>query len=294
MLHCTLALSFCITSLLSSTPDVSALRRLGDVTETRGVITAFRGDVSKFSAADYRLLGSFTSLKKLTIDGKSLTDETLPLLAGLTNLEEFSTNQSQLTDEGYRHFAPLVNLRVLSLWHPSWNNPGFTGSGLSHLQALPRLERLTFAGSTAGDTALEAVGQLKQLREFHTWHTRQTQAGNQHLTALPQLRALRIGQRLPAGGKAPPPSFDAATIRTISTIRSLERLELFEGVFAAGDLQPLAALTSLRQLKIHTSEVPEAEIDTLRQALPKASIDYQPITAEDREATLKKKLRLID
>jgi len=294
-----LILTVAFVSWLSSPAGVQAdsagdaLRKLGaKVTETGGVIAQAQVSAASFTEADFRVLGACTSLKKLTISGKTLNDETLPLLAGLTQLEELSTDGTMLSDEGYRHFVAFPQLRSLALFHPSWDLKTFTGRGLAHLKALPKLERLTFAGSMARDEALEAIGQLTQLREFRTWHTMQTQAGNQHLLKLTNLKALRIGQRLPKWGQSPEPSFDASTIPVLARIQSLERLEVTEARFTAKDLQPLKGLPHLKQLSIQTTDIPEADVTELRRLLPGVTIDFKPMTAEDIETTLVKKLKL--
>lgn len=249
-------------------------------------------DTKDFGPAEYRLIAQCTKLRKLTLSGNTLTDATLPLLAPLTELEDLNTNLSALTDDGYRHFAALKKLRSLALFHPSWDSQQFTGAGLAHLKALPALERLTFAGSTAGDTAMEAVGQLTQLRQFHTWHTAQTQAGNVHLLKLTNLTLLRIGQRLPKRGAECAPSLDATTISTIAKMKSLQSLEIFEARLTADALAPLKSLPTLVRLNIHTADIPEADVALLRTKLPAVKIDFTLITEAEREATLVKKLRL--
>lgn len=278
---------------VSAQPSVPELQKLGGkIREEKGLVVELTVETDTFTEADYRLIGQCTGLKKLTLNGKTLTDITLPLLAGLTNLEELSTNQSTLTDEGYRHFAALQNLKVLHLWHPSWGLETFTGSGIAHLKALPKLERLTFAGSTAGDEALSAVGQLTQLKSFQTWHSAQTQAGNLALTKLPNLTSLKIGQRLPKGGATSPPSFDGSTIPTLAKISSLETLELFEARLTFDDLVPLKDLPKLKKLSIHTTDIPETDVEKLRGVLPGVEIVFKPLTAEEAAATLVKKLKL--
>ena len=208
-------------SIAPSAAEALKLRG-GKLREEKGAIVELTVDTKDFGAAEYRLIAQCTKLRKLTLSGNTLTDATLPLLAPLTELEDLSTNQSALTDDGYRHFAAFKKLRSLALFHPSWDSKQFTGSGLAHLKALPALERLTFAGSTAGDVAMEAIGQLTQLRQFHTWHTAQTQAGNAHLLKLTNLTFLRIGQRLPKWGIDSAPSLDATTISTIAKMKSLQ------------------------------------------------------------------------
>lgn len=265
----------------------------GKVRSEGGVPVELSCDTDAFTAAEYRLIGQCLTLKKLNLNGKTLTDETLPLLAGLTALEELTTNGSQLSDDGYRHFAAFPRLRVLHLWHPSFGKAGFTGSGLIHLKGLARLERLTFAGATAGDEALAAIGQLDQLRFFQTWHTAQTQAGNAHLVKLTRMTRLKIGQRLPRWGTDSAPSFDGSTIPVLARIASLEELELFEARLKFADLEPLGGLPNLKRLSIHTCDIAEADIARLRSALgDRVTVEFKPISPEDAVATLGKKLRL--
>ena len=281
------------TSAFAADPAVESLRKLGaTIKEADGVAVELQAKAADFTEAEYRLIGQCAKLRKLSLDGKSLNDTTLPLLAGLTELEELSTNGSSLTDDGYKHFAAFQKLRALALWHPSFNAKDFTGAGLIHLKGLPKLERLTFAGATAGDAALEAVGKMEQLREFHTWHTAQTQAGNEFLTKLPNLKVLRIGQRLPKWGTASPASLDASTIPTLAKIVSLESLELFEIRLTPAALEPLKSLKNLKKLSIHQSDLAEADVEKIRAALPGVAVTFKPMPEAEREATLVEKLKL--
>lgn len=282
-----------LTSHVSAAPDAAALTSLGaKITETGGVITQVQVKCDAFTEADFRTLGSFATLKKLSISGKTITDATLPLLSGLTELEEISTDGVQLTDEGYKSFTAFTKLRSLAFFHPAFRSEKFTGSGLAYLKALPNLERLTFAGSTAGDTAMEAIGQLTQLREFRTWHTAQTQAGNAHLVKLTNLRGLRIGQRLPNWGKDSPVSFDDSTMATLAQIKTLESLELTEARLTAAIIPHLQALPKLTKLKIQTVDIPAADVGKIKAALPNVKVEHEPISEADVQATLVKKLRL--
>lgn len=284
-------LFFAVTA--GATPTAEELRKIGcKVTEKGGAVVELSAEAEKFGEAEFRMIGQLASLNKLSLSGKSLTDETLPLLAGLGALEDLSTNGSQLSDAGYKHFAAFSNLVSLALWHPSFGGKQFTGTGLAELHALPNLRKLTFAGSTAGDAAMEAVGKLTQLREFSTWHTAQTQAGNAHLLALTNLVSLRIGQRLPPWGKSIPPSFDEATLATLVKISSLESLSLMEARLTGKALEQLKALPKLQKLSIQTTDISAADVDALRRVLPSVKIDFKPLTDEEREGTLVKKLRL--
>ena len=136
------------------------------------------------------------------------------------------------------------------------------------------------------------MSQITQLREFHTWHTGQTQAGNVFLTKLPNLQVLRIGQRLPHRGGDNAPSLDATTIPTLAKISSLESLEIFEIRLTPAALEPLKALPKLKKLSIHTSDLAEADVEKIRALLPGVTITFKALPEADREATLVKKLKL--
>ncbi|MDP1589892.1 MAG: hypothetical protein Q8M07_19225 [Prosthecobacter sp.] len=283
--------------LLSAVPmpaaDVESLKQLGaKVTETAGVVTQVQVKCDAFTEADFRTLGSFTTIKDLTISGKTITDGTLALLTALTELERLSSNGIQLTDAGYKHFAAFQKLKSLSFFHPAFRSEQFTGSGLAHLKALPKLEKLTFAGSTAGDAALEAIGQLTQLKEFRTWHTAQTQAGNAHLVKLTNLTGLRIGQRLPSWGKDTPISFDESTMEALAQIKTLESLELTEARLSAKIIPHLKALPKLTKLKIETVDISETDVEAIKAALPGCKVEHKPMSESEKEALLVKKLRL--
>lgn len=70
-----------------------------------GVIRRLNIDAKSFTPDDYRKPGECVTLKKLTLNGKTLNDETLPLLDGLEQLEDVSTNESQLSDEPYKQLT---------------------------------------------------------------------------------------------------------------------------------------------------------------------------------------------
>lgn len=288
-----LSVFLCVLCACLQAADLESLKTLGaKVTETAGAVTQVQVKCDTFTEADFRTLGSFTTIKDLTISGKTITDETLALLTGLVNLERLSTDGIQLTDDGYKHFATFQKLTSLAFFHPAFRSEKFTGTGLAHLKALPKLERLTFAGSTAGDAAMESIGQLTQLKEFRTWHTAQTQTGNASLLKLTNLKALRIGQRLPNWGKDSPVSFDESTAQTLAQIKTLESLELTEARLSAKIIPQLKALPKLTKLKLETVDIPAADVEEIKAALPNCKVDFKPMTDAEKEALLVKKLRL--
>jgi hypothetical protein len=281
---------FFLACFSSHAADLEALKKLGaQVTETRGIITHVQVKCDAFTEADFRTLGQFKTIKTLSLSsGKTVTDDSLALLTGLTDLEDFSTEGIQLTDDGFKHFAAFQKLRRMKFFHLSLRSEKFTGTGLAALKALPKLESLTFAGSTAGDAALEAIGQLTQLKELRTWHTGQTQVGNAHLAKLTNLTALRIGQRLATFAKNSPPSFDESTMDTLAQIRSLESLELTEARLSAKIIPQLKALPKLKKLKLETVDISSSDVEAIKAALPGVNVTWDPLSEADKEALVKK------
>ncbi len=277
-------------------PVTAVLTDLGaQVTHTDGVVTkVFFKDCSKLGDAEFRLIGQLKDLKSLTLYGqcKGLTDETLPHLAGLTKLEELGTDGIQVSDAGLAKLTALTSLRSLSFFHPSFGMKGFDGSGFAALKALPNLERLTIAGTPFDDKGMVAVAEIKQLRDFRTWHTYQSQAGNESLTKLPELKSLWLGQRLRRyDGGSNAASLDDATFDVLAKLMTLESLTLDEARLSLAALQRLKELPRLKKLELRRIDIPATDIEALRASLPAVAIDWKPLTDDERsklEAFLKK------
>lgn len=267
---------------------MARLKALGaEVTEQQGVAAkVFFRDSKALGDAEYRDIGQLKSLKALTLYGscKGLDDTSLPHLAGLAQLEELSTDGLQTSDEGLKHLAALVSLKSAAFFHASFRKEGFTGVGFRHLAALPKLERLTVAGMSMGDEGFAAIAEIRQLRDFSTWHTYQTEAGNAHIARLGNLRSLRIGQRLPrrVDGVAAPPSLTNASLKTFADgLPHLESLTLMEGRFSVEALGTLGDLKHLTKLKMEVAPLTAEDLEKAKAALPGLELQWKPLTEEE-------------
>jgi hypothetical protein len=259
-------------------------RALGaEVGETR---ISFK-DCAKLGEAEYKALGARKGLKSLTLYGgkKTLTDATLPLLAPLAEtLEELNTEGTHLTDAGLSGFAVFKNVKSMSFYHPSLDIKGFTGAGFASLKDLPKLEKLTIAGTRADDRLMEAVGQIPQLKDFRTWHTHQSQAGNAHLEKLPNLRSLTLGQRLRRwDGSSNALSLDDRTLDLLARLKTLESLSLGETKLSLDALLKLKSLPNLKKLSLARIDLPAEDLEKLKAALPEVKIDFKPMSDEERK-----------
>lgn len=277
------------SSLTCQADDSGIIKQLeslgGKGTRKDGVITElmFR-DSSKLGDAHWKLIGRLETLKKLTAYGgaRGLNDETVGYMASLKQLESLATDGAQLSDAGLAKLAALTNLRSASFFHLSFRKDGFTGKGFAAWKSLTKLERLTVAGMSMGDEGFEAIAQLRSLHELRTWHTYRTQASNAEIAKLPNLRSLKLGQRLPRG-KGTPLSLSDDTIPILAEVRTLESLEIGEARFSLEALRQLRALPKLRRLKIDRTELTASDIERLRTEMPKVQIHFEPLTDEQRK-----------
>jgi hypothetical protein len=246
------------------------LKALGaDVTETKGVITGLSvKDASKWTDDDFRLIAGLRHLKMLSLSN-GLNDDRLAQLAALAELEYLQTNLADVTDAGLKPLAQLTSLKVIKFFHPG---KAFTGAGLAQLASLPNLASVTVAGSLAfNDDGLAAVAKLTRLKEFRTWHAGGTDEGVRKLRDLKNLQSLYLGQRL--SYKLPACPTDA-TIAILAEMQSLESLQLDETRFTFAALQQLKRLPALKKLTLGGVDIAKADVERLRQELPRVKIDW--------------------
>ncbi|MFN3153475.1 hypothetical protein [Bremerella sp.] len=289
-----LPLLFTLVSLplWAAEPNQAAFEKINAKIQVRdGAVHSLSANIDGYTDQEYELIGQLTTLKSLSLSGKDLNDDQLKMLSGLKNLESIMINGTVLTDDGYKHFTAFPKLEKLSIFHPSRKLDAFNGSGLAHLKALPELDSLTFAGATAGDEALEAVGQLTQLESFREWHNTETSNGLKHLIKLQNLKSVRLGQRLPSWGKDTPASFDNDSIAILAKIPSLESVELTEARLSYDAVVQLKVLPNLKKVIISQVDISEADVEKLKAAMPGVEVKWEPLTDEQAEM-LSKKLRL--
>jgi hypothetical protein len=139
------------------------------------------------------------------------------------------------------------------------------------------------AGCPFNDEGLAAVGKLTQLENFRTWHTYQTEAGNVHLKSLTNLKSLHLGQRLRRyDGESNAHSLTDKTLDIVAELKSLETLTLAEQKFSMDALTKLKALPNLKRLELSQVDIPAADIEAVKAALPRVTVDWKAVTAEER------------
>lgn len=290
MKHLSLAALFlilgCASEAMAEPPIPAALTPLK---AKIGPHWAFKGTVLEFHAEQSLTEEQWKSIEELGVrriailPAKGIDDAAMTRLAKL-DLEGFVTDGAQLTDEGFQSIATMKSLQHLAFFHLSFGRKDFTGRGFALLKDLPALETLTYGGSSTGEEAMEAIGQLTQLREFSTWHTQQTDPRNLHLLKLTNLRSLKLGNSLSKyDGKPRQPGLTDATVSTLAQMKSLETLDLTEMRLTFPVIEQLSALPKLKKLKLHGVDMSADDAEKLRGKMPGVTIEWKPLTDDERK-----------
>jgi len=129
----------------------------------------------------------------------------------------------QLTDDGYKHFVAFQKLKSARVFSSARFVPrSLPEAGLIYLERIaPVGEGDCLRGPLLVTVAcMAAIGQSSHLKEFRTWHTAQTQAGERAPDEIgvnePDARATGM----PSGGKESPASFHGSTLATVARIKN--------------------------------------------------------------------------
>ncbi|HZE96717.1 MAG TPA: hypothetical protein VE981_06810, partial [Planctomycetota bacterium] len=178
-------------------------------------------DSSALTADHYRAIGGLKKLRVLTLYNRcTLSDETLALLSGLEALEELQVDGAKFTDDGMKAFEGLKSLRKCTFFHVLMKEK-FTGSGVSHLAGLPRLETFGCGGSSFSDEGMAACAALPHLCELRIWHTMATDAGVAKLAPMTTLKIIHLGPQFS-------PRITDASVASLAAIKSLETVSVME------------------------------------------------------------------
>jgi len=247
----------------------------------KGTTLSFRAD-QPLSEEQWKAVEGL-GIRLIATGGKGIDDAALGRLAKL-DPEGLILDGSSLTDDGCKYLAEMKSLRWLSVGHTTLGKNGFAGTGLAQLKAIPTLEKLSFGGTTASDPAMEAIGDLSQLKEFSTGHTHFTVASNAALLKLTNLTTLSFGNSMPAwDGKPRRLSLTDGTLSTIAQMSSLENLTLSQSRLTLPALEKLKSLAKLKTLKLNTIDIQAADVEKLRGELPAVKIDFKPLSDDERK-----------
>ena len=221
-------------------------------------------------------------IRYFSVAGPGITNDGFSRLAA-QDPEGLSLNGTALTDDGFKAIATMKSLHSLNILHTVNVKDGFTGAGFAQLKSLPKLQKITFAGSNSREPAFIAMAELTQLKEFHSWHSQYGDPTNPYLLQFKNLETLRIGNSLKRNdGKPRQLSITDATLTTVAQLSNLKTLTFMQAKFSLPALLQLKSLTKLNNLMFVTVDISDGDLEKLRAALPKVKITNAPMTEADR------------
>ena len=92
-----------------------------------------------------------------------------------------------------------------------------------------------------------------------------------------------LGQSLqPYDNSSNPLSLTEATLDVLVELKSLETLQLSQARYTADALARLKALPNLKRLELNQIDIPADDVAKLKAALPNVTVDWKPLSDEDR------------
>lgn len=143
-------------------------------------------DGSDFSSVDFRLLGTLSQLRQLSLGRCSVDGEALESLSRLANLYALSLDSNELDCDSMFHLANLEHLEELDLTA----NQALTGKALRFLPLSIRTLKLELTGLQDDD--LIELFRFQGLDFLDLSDTAITDKGLEALSAHPTLRQLKI------------------------------------------------------------------------------------------------------
>lgn len=242
--------------------------------------------IPECSAEQLKGLRRFKSLQLVGLNYCTIDDEGAQVIGSLVTLDELWLSGKGLTDRGFKALSPLVNVKLLYVT----TAPNLTDDALSLLKSLPRLRRLNLNWwGKLTDEGMKHIGDLAGLEELELASlTKVTDAGIEHLAELQSLKSLEIRYQenlsklsAVAIGKMTGLqdltlyAIDDSWLPELAKLPSLAFLCAYDsnGITNPG-LMALKELKNLRRLNIHSQNITEAGLDSLRKALPGVYVTY--------------------
>lgn len=266
--------------LLSSIGKMTSLIRLG--VQSRNI-----------TDAGLAALASLTRLKTLflLVDGTSstITGAGLTCLEGMTELQDLRLGGLPITDEGLLHIGKCPTLQDLDIKHTQ-----VTDKGLGHLKDLSRLRQMNLRETSITNRAISQLSRLKELKVLDLSHTAITGQGLRYFRTggikLDQLNVSRtflndegLAELKGASVKnliASNTSITDAGLAALVGNSSIEILDIGDNSITDAGLIHLGKIPGLQVLELDGTAITGSELPQLKSCsgLRILSLDNTPLT----------------
>ena len=175
-------------------------------------------------------------------------------------------NGTKATDAALAHLKKFPALQILDL-----RGTQVTDAGLRQLEGCKTLIYLGLDFTQVSDAGLARIKELTSLRQLSLNNTQVTDAGLAHLEGHKTLQVLSLDftQVTDAG------------LAQVKRLPSLSLLSLVRTRITDAGLASLKGLTGLVRLDVSRTQVTDAGLLAIRQALPRARVEFDPMARGD-------------
>ncbi|MDB5392198.1 MAG: TonB domain/peptidase domain protein [Planctomycetaceae bacterium] len=215
----------------------------------------------RFSGEGIRQLSGLRGLEELHLVGQSVPADALDF----PQLKSLSLGSAEIDDACAERIAKFKNLESLNLVYTN-----ISDAGLKAIATLPELKRLTLDSRTITDAGIAHLKQLPQLESITLRVSNLTDESLKHLAGIPSLRRIDLyGSDEPGSGRGK--CFSIPGVQQLKSLSNLRTLWLnnFE---SGGGWGGLKELTQLRELSLMMTDIGDAELEVLEEALPNTTI----------------------
>jgi Leucine-rich repeat (LRR) protein len=192
-------------------------------------------------------LAELPQLRYLILWGKGFSDAGLARLKNVKSLETLNLGAlEQITDVGLAQLAEIPQLKDLDLYHCK----DITDAGLAPLKKLPGLRILKIANSQVTDEGLAHLKEIKTLEGLMLPGKGITDRGLQYLSELPRLRELWLPRAHYVDPTMDKDYYTDEGLKALSSLTSLESLDIGSLGITDEGIKHLAALTRLKKLSL--------------------------------------------
>ena len=221
--------------------------------------------VRKVTGKVLQELSEVPAMRKISIEGVTVTNDDLKALQKLTDLRHLLLIRAGITDEGLPNFTRMSKLESLYLE----GNP-LTNAGMKEIRRMTNLRELGVNATQLTDAGVKELTALRSLEHLRMDNDSVTDACIKDLKQLPNLQRLNLGSTS---------GFTNEGVKQLSQIRTLREITLntsrTTSKITDEGIRHLMKLPNLEYLGLSFSNISRSTIDELKANFPKLQVSGQ-------------------
>lgn len=200
-----------------------------------------------------------TEMESIILNSTPITDQSFAVINQLTNLKLLHYAGSKVTGKGLAQLNDQLKLIALYV-----NNLDLEDEeALKFVVQYPDLKYLSLAETSVTGRTLAAITSLNNLEHIQIHQTKIEDKDLEQLQTFPQLKQLLLGSPLIS---------EKTLLETVQNLNQLNELRIYEVVITDAGTTALANMKNLTQIQLIRTQITDANVNRLKQALPDAKI----------------------